>query len=93
MKRGVNCRALKAYDDALCRDVSAVVLHNREAGPFGILNILDERCGGNFNDIEHVIPQEEIDEYMAAYKRFAGFAMDSLNRSPPIIEPDARVAR
>ncbi len=92
VKRGVNCRALKAYDDALCRDVSAVVLRNREAGPFGILNILDERCGGNFDDIEHVIPREEIDEYMAAYKRFAGFAMDSLNRSLPIIEPDARVA-
>jgi len=92
IEHGVNGQALKAYDDALCKDVSAVVLRNREAGPFGILSILDERCGGVFDDIEKVITREEIDEYMNAYKRSAGFAIESLNRSPPTIEPGARVA-
>jgi 5-methylphenazine-1-carboxylate 1-monooxygenase len=33
-----------------------VVLRNRGAGPFGLLNLLDERCGGVFDDIDAVIP-------------------------------------
>jgi hypothetical protein len=34
---------------ALCADVSALVLRNRGAGPFGLLGLVDERCGGVFD--------------------------------------------
>ncbi|HEX5093942.1 MAG TPA: flavin-dependent oxidoreductase, partial [Burkholderiales bacterium] len=61
------------------------VLRNRGAGPFGILNLLDERCGGVFDDIEAVIPRAERDEFMRAYRTAAGFAMERLNTSPPIL--------
>ena len=84
-KHGANNNALIDYDNQLCKDISEVVLRNRGHGPFGILNVLDERCGGVFEDIEAVLPKQEIDEYMLGYKRAAGFAIDSLNQAESIV--------
>ncbi len=84
---GVTPAALQDYDAKLCKDVSALVLRNRGAGPFGLLNLLDERCGGVFDDIEDVIPRTERDEFMRGYRAAAGFAMEKLNASPPILPP------
>ena len=83
--------ALQAYDARLCAEVSAVVLRNRGAGPFGLLNLLDERCGGVFDDIDAVIPAAEREAFMGRYRTAAGFAMETLNSSPPIIRSGARV--
>ena len=91
LEHGVTARALQAYDARLCEEISAVVLRNRGAGPFGLLNLLDERCGGVFDDIDDVIPAAERDAFMSRYKAAAGFAMDRLNGAPPIIAPGARV--
>ena len=92
VEHGVTPDALAAYDAALCGPVSELVLRNRGAGPFGLLNLLDERCGGVFEDIEEVIPAEERREFMARYKAAAGFAIEQLNAAPPTIAPGARVA-
>jgi 2-polyprenyl-6-methoxyphenol hydroxylase-like FAD-dependent oxidoreductase len=89
---GVGPEALAAYDAQLCGPISQLVLRNRGAGPFGLLNLVDERCGGVFDDIEAVIPAEERAAFMANYKAAAGFAMEALNASPPIIAKGARVA-
>jgi len=91
LEHGVTSRALQAYDAQLCTEISAVVLRNRGAGPFGLLNLLDERCGGVFDDIDAVIPPAERDEFMSRYKAAAGFAKDKLNGAPSIIPPGARV--
>ncbi|OYU82392.1 MAG: flavin-dependent oxidoreductase, partial [Burkholderiales bacterium PBB5] len=88
---GLGPAALKAYDDRLCKDISALVLRNRGAGPFGILGLVDERCGGVFNHIDEVIPAAEREAYMARYKAAAGFAIETLNAAPPTIAPGARV--
>ena len=85
LEHGVTPAALQAYDQRLCAEVSAVVLRNRGAGPFGLLNLLDERCGGVFDDIDAAIPAAERDAFMSRYKAAAGFAMETLNGSPPII--------
>ena len=92
VQHGVVPAALRAYDDRLCKDVSALVLRNRGAGPFGLLGLVDERCGGVFDDIEQVIPGAERDAFMARYKAAAGFAMETLNAAPPTIAAGARVA-
>ena len=84
---GVTSTALTAYDEQLCGPISEVVLRNRGSGPFGLLNILDERCGGIFDDIDAVIPEDERLEFMAKYKAAAGFAKDTLNSAPPTIAP------
>jgi 5-methylphenazine-1-carboxylate 1-monooxygenase len=91
LEHGVTERALRAYDEALCREISAVVLRNRGAGPFGLLNLLDERCGGVFDDIDAVIPPAERDAFMSRYRAAAGLAMETLNAAAPIIPPGARV--
>jgi 2-polyprenyl-6-methoxyphenol hydroxylase-like FAD-dependent oxidoreductase len=91
VRDGVTENALRAYDDQLCEEISALVLRNRGAGPFGLLNLLDERCGGVFDNIDDVIPAAEREEFMRRYKAAAGFAKEQLNAAPPIIEPGARV--
>jgi 2-polyprenyl-6-methoxyphenol hydroxylase-like FAD-dependent oxidoreductase len=91
VEHGVTARALEAYDARLCGEISALVLRNRGAGPFGLLNLLDERCGGVFDDIDSVIPAAERDAFMSRYKAAAGFAMDTLNASPPIIASGMRI--
>ncbi|MEO6363205.1 MAG: flavin-dependent oxidoreductase, partial [Caldimonas sp.] len=67
-----------------------LVLRNRGAGPFGLLGLVDERCGGVFDDIEQVIPATEREAFMARYKSAAGYAIETLNAAPPTIEPGAR---
>ena len=62
------------------------------AGPFGLLNLVDERCGGRFDNIDDVIPPDERHAFMADYKAAAGFAMETLNRAPPTIARGARAA-
>jgi 2-polyprenyl-6-methoxyphenol hydroxylase-like FAD-dependent oxidoreductase len=89
---GVGPAALQAYDSQLCADISALVLRNRGSGPFGILGLVDDRCGGAFDDIDQVIPAAEREAYMARYKAAAGFAIETLNAAPPTIAPGARVA-
>jgi hypothetical protein len=91
LEHGMTAAALQAYDARLCAEISAVVLRNRGAGPFGLLNLLDERCGGVFDDVDAVIPAAEREAFMGRYKTAAGFAMDTLNRAPPIVAAGARL--
>ncbi len=92
VEHGVTPEALSAYDAELCGPISEVVLRNRGAGPFGLLNLLDDRCGGVFDDIDAVIPKAERAEFMARYKTAAGFAMERLNAAPPTIRPGAKAS-
>ena len=91
LEHGVHSRALQAYDTQLCAEMSQLVLRNRGAGPFGLLNLLDDRCGGVFDNIEDVIPRAERDEFMLRYKTAAGFAVDKLNNAASIIVEGAKV--
>ncbi len=92
LAHGVTPAALAAYDAALCGPVSQLVLRNRGAGPFGLLNLVDERCGGVFKDIDAVVPAKERADFMAGYKAAAGFAIEQLNAAPPTIAAGARVS-
>lgn len=91
LEYGVTPDALAAFDAQLCGPVSEVVLRNRGAGPFGLLDMLDERCGGVFDDIDAVIPAAERAEFMAGYKAAAGFSMAELNAAAPTIASGSKV--
>jgi 2-polyprenyl-6-methoxyphenol hydroxylase-like FAD-dependent oxidoreductase len=86
---GATPAALAAYDARLCAPISKLILRNRGEGPFGLLNLVDERCGGRFDAIDDVIPAAERAAFMADYKAAAGFAIDALNRASPTIPPGA----
>jgi len=88
---GPTPEALAAYDAQLCGPVSALILRNRGAGPFGLLNMVDERCGGQFENIDDVIPPAERADFMAGYKAAAGFAIEALNTAAPTIASGAKV--
>jgi 2-polyprenyl-6-methoxyphenol hydroxylase-like FAD-dependent oxidoreductase len=90
VEHGVTEDALAAFDAKLCGPVSQLVLRNRGAGPFGLLNMVDERCGGTFDNIDDVIPPKERAEFMAGYRAAAGFAMEQLNTAPQTIASGAR---
>jgi 2-polyprenyl-6-methoxyphenol hydroxylase-like FAD-dependent oxidoreductase len=90
VEHGATPAALAAYNAKLCGPVSQLILRNRGAGPFGLLNLVDERCGGTFANIDDVIPPKERAEFMAGYKAAAGFAIESLNKAPPTIAQGAR---
>ena len=85
VEHGATPAALAAYNAKLCGPVSQLVLRNRGAGPFGLLNLVDARCGGTFDNIDDVIPPKERADFMAAYKAAAGLAIESLNKAPPTI--------
>ncbi|HEY5208178.1 MAG TPA: flavin-dependent oxidoreductase [Stellaceae bacterium] len=87
---GVGPEALAAYDDKLCGPISQVILRNRGAGPFGLLNIVDERCGGTFDNIDDVVSPDERAQFMAGYKAAAGFAIEQLNQAPRTVPEGAR---
>jgi len=91
IQHGVTHAALAAYDAKLCGPISQLVLRNRGAGPFGLLNMVDARCGGTFDNIDDVIPPKERADFMAGYKAAAGLAIETLNRAPPTIPKGARV--
>lgn len=92
VEHGATQSAFAAYNAKLCGPVSELILRNRGAGPFGLLNIVDERCGGTFQSIDDVIPPAERTAFMAGYKAAAGFAIEKLNSAPPTIAPGARAA-
>ena len=92
VEHGVTPQALAAYDGKLCGPISQLVLRNRGAGPFGLLNMVDERCGGTFDNIDDVIPPKERAEFMSGYKAAAGFAIEALNKAPRTI-PNGAQAR
>lgn len=85
----ISSDALSAYNEELCEPVSRLVLRNRGAGPFGLLNKVDELCGGVFDDIEDVLSSDQRRKFMADYKSVAGFAIEKLNKAPPTIAPGA----
>lgn len=89
VEHGPTQAALAAYNDKLCGPVSELILRNRGAGPFGLLNLVDERCGGTFDNIDDVIPPAERAAFMAGYKAAAGFAIEKLNGAPPTIAAGA----
>ena len=93
LKHGVSEAALREYDQRFCGPISELVLRNRGAGPFGLLNIVDERCGGEFDNIDDVVPPEERNAFMARYKSAAGFAIDQLNNAPSTIMPGRGYAK
>jgi len=91
VEHGVTPAALAAYDAKLCGPISQLIMRNRGAGPFGLLNLVDERCGGTFDNIDDVIPPQERTAFMAGYKAAAGFAIEALNKAPRTIAEGARV--
>lgn len=89
---GATPAALLDYEEEFRPRMAKVIAANRGAGPDYVLEIVRQRSGGVFDDIEAVMPLEERKAFAAAYKKTAGFSIDALNAAPPLIPPERRVA-
>lgn len=92
LDHGVGPAALQAFEDEMRPITTKVILTNRVAGPDQILDVVEERCGGDFASIDDVISQDELAAHAARYKAIAGYAIEATNAAPPTIPPGARVA-
>ncbi len=92
LDHGVTSEALAAYEEEMRPATSDMVLRNRNAGPDYIMQIVEDRCGGVFDDISEVMSHDELADYAAGYKKTAGFAITELNASPDLIPPSTRAA-
>lgn len=79
--------ALAAYEAQVRPRTTAVGLANRGKGPDAVMQMVEDRCGGVFDDIEAVIPRAELAAHAEHYKRLAGFSIEALNAAPPILGP------
>lgn len=90
LSHGLTKTALHAYEDEMLPITSKIILMNRTAGPDKILDIVEKRCGGQFDNIEDVIAHDEMAEHAATYKRVAGYGIAETNSSPSLIASDAQ---
>ncbi|WP_243076330.1 flavin-dependent oxidoreductase [Microbacterium sp. SS28] len=79
--------ALAAYEDARRPATTALVLSNRQQGPERVMLLARERAPEGFDAIEDVIPEAELTEIAAGYKRAAGFLPEILNARPSLTPP------
>jgi len=56
-----------------------IVLTNRKNGPEQVMQIAEERAPQGFDDIDAVIPREELEAIAARYKQTAGFSIEAVN--------------
>ena len=85
LDHGVGREALLAYESEMRPATAAMVLAGRGAGPDAVLQMVEDRCGGVFEDINDVMPEQERADHAAAYKRTAGLSIAELNAQPPLI--------
>lgn len=93
LAHGVTAAALEAYEADVRPVTTAVGLANRAGGgPDGVLQQVEDLCGGDFGDISEVIPQAELAAHAAKYKSIAGFSIEELNARPPTIPAGAGIS-
>ncbi len=86
---GITHEALQRYEARMRPITTQVVLTNRIAGPDHILDVVEERCGGDFVSIDDVITQDELAAHARQYKEIAGYAPHFVNDAPPTIRDAA----
>lgn len=91
LEHGVSPAALEAYEAQVRPVTTGVGLANRGSGPDAVLQQVEDLCGGDFEDIEDVIPRADLAAHAEKYKKLAGFSIEEVNAKPPIIPAGARV--
>lgn len=92
LDHGVTPATLSAYESEVRPVTTAVGLANRAGGgPDGVLQRVEDLCGGDFDVIDDVIPTSELAEHAEKYKSLAGFSIAELNSRPRTIPEGARL--
>jgi 2-polyprenyl-6-methoxyphenol hydroxylase-like FAD-dependent oxidoreductase len=84
-QHGMTPKALSEYEAIIRPQTGKVILANRGSGPDAVLQMVEDRCGGLFDDIENIIPHRQLAEHAVRYKKLAGFDIETLNNAPPLL--------
>jgi 5-methylphenazine-1-carboxylate 1-monooxygenase len=92
LEHGVTAQALAAFEAQVRPITTGVGLANRAGGgPDGVLQQVEDLCGGDFDVIDDVIPIAELAEHAEKYKSLAGFSIAELNSRPRTIPEGAKL--
>lgn len=92
LDHGVTPAALQAFEDEVRPIATGVGRANRAGGgPDGVLQQVEDLCGGNFSHINDVIAQDSLAAHAERYKSLAGFSIEELNAKPQIIATGAKM--
>ena len=91
LDHGIDGDALDAYEAELLPATARMVLQNRGRGPDWVMQLVEDRCGGVFDDLYDVVSHRELADHAARYKGVAGLSVDQLNAAPAIIPPERRL--
>jgi 2-polyprenyl-6-methoxyphenol hydroxylase-like FAD-dependent oxidoreductase len=75
--------ALAAYDDERRPLTAEIVLSNRKGGPERVIDVVEARVPGGFDEIENVASHAERAAIVRGYASLAGFAQEQVNRRRP----------
>ena len=82
---GTNKEALLNYEKEMLPVTAKITLANRNSGPDALLQVVEDRCKGAFNDVQEIISQNELEAHSEKYKSVAGLNIDKLNNSASIL--------
>ncbi len=88
-KHGLNNTALRTYESERREATGKIVMANRGDGPDKILDLVENRTPNGFENLHDVLSEDELTEIASGYKKLAGFDVDALNSSKPILTPTA----
>ena len=91
LDHGVGVEALDVYEAELLPATARMVLQNRGRGPDWVMQLVEDRSGGVFDDLDDVVSHDELADHAAKYKGVAGLSVDQLNAVEPIIPPSKRL--
>ena len=67
-------------------------LANRSGnGPDAVLQRVEDLCGGDFDEIDCIIPRADLAAHAAKYKAISGFSIEALNARPRTIADGAQI--
>ena len=90
LNHGITTDALQAYEAQIRPTTTGVFRANRGSGPDAVMQWVEDRCGGRFDDINDVVPHADLAAHSDKYKALSGFSIDALNAKPPLIPAKAR---
>ena len=77
--------ALKRYDTERRSIMNDIVLRNRDFGPEGVLQLVEERAPQGFDRIDDVISEQDIKAYAASFSSVAGLDVKTVNCRPSFV--------
>jgi 2-polyprenyl-6-methoxyphenol hydroxylase-like FAD-dependent oxidoreductase len=70
---------LRAYESERLPPMREIATQNRTLGPEVVMEIVEERAPDGFDHVHDVLSAHELQERADAFKKLAGFAVESLN--------------